>query len=71
MILCKNLLDGFIKWGRIKQAVENMQKSVNFKLLVLSYMYTTLYFSFLYFNYMNKIFDKKKFKSTNMDLTHL
>ena len=45
------------------------------KLLVLSYMHTTLYVSFFYSKNMNKPYGvwkyKKKFDSTNMDLTHL
>ena len=48
---------------------------VIFKLLFLSYMLTTLYVSFYHansiamFNIVHKY--KKKFESTNMDLTHL
>ena len=47
---------------------------VNFKLLYLSYMPTTLYFSYFYTNSIAMLYlvhkYKKKFESTNMDLTH-
>ena len=45
-----------------------------FKLLVLSYMLTTLYISFFYSNNITKFYVmlkyKKKFESTNMNLAH-
>ena len=45
-----------------------------FKLLVLSYMHTTLYFYFFYSNNITKFYVvskyKKKFESTNMGLAH-
>ena len=47
---------------------------VIFKLLYLSYMPTTLYFSYLHTNSIAMLYlvhkYKKKFESTNMDLTH-
>ena len=47
---------------------------VIFKLLYLSYMPTTLYFSYFQTNSIAMIYlvhkYKKKFESTNMDLTH-
>ena len=47
---------------------------VIFKLLNLSYMATTLYFSYFHTNSIAMLYlvhkYKKKFESTNMDLTH-
>ena len=47
---------------------------VIFKLLYLSYMPTTLYFSYFHANSIAMLYQvhkyKKKFESTNMDLTH-
>ena len=47
---------------------------VIFKLLYLSYMPTTLYFSYFHINSIAMLYlvqkYKKKFESTNMDLTH-
>ena len=47
---------------------------VIFKLLYLSYMPTTLYFSYFHTNSLVMLYlvhkYKKKFESTNMDLTH-
>ena len=47
---------------------------VIFKLLYLSYMPTTLYFSYFHTNSIAMLYlvhkYKKKFESTNMDLTH-
>ena len=47
---------------------------VIFKLLLLSYMPTTLYFSYFHTNSIAMLYlvhkYKKKFESTNMDLTH-
>ena len=47
---------------------------VIFKLLYLSYMPTTLYFSYVHTNSIAMLYlvhkYKKKFESTNMDLTH-
>ena len=44
------------------------------KLLYLSYMHTTLYFSYFHTNSIAMLYlvhkYKKKFESTNMDLTH-
>ena len=47
---------------------------VIFKLLYLSYMHTTLYFSYFHTNSIAMLYlvhkYKKKFESTNMDLTY-
>ena len=47
---------------------------VIFKLLYLSYMLTTLYFSYFHTNIIDMLYlvhkYKKKLESTNMDLTH-
>ena len=47
---------------------------VIFKLLYLSYMPTTLFFSYYHINSLTMLYPlhkyKKKFESTNMDLTH-
>ena len=60
---------GFKKQNRRKRL-----KMTIFKLLVLSYMHTTLYISFFYSNYITKFYDvrkyNKKFESTNMGLAH-
>ena len=65
----------FLKWGVRNKTAEKRLKMAIFKLLVLSYMHTTLYFSFFYSNNISKFYVvgkyKKKFGSTNMDLTHL
>ena len=57
-ILCANfkILDGFMKWGVRNKTVEKRLKMVIFKLLVLSYMHTTLYFLFFHSNNMNKFY---------------
>ena len=56
-----------------KTAIKRLKKAI-FKPLALPYMYTTLYISFLYSNYINKFYVvckcKKKFVSTNMCLAH-
>ena len=48
---------------------------VIFKFLYLSYMPTTLYFPYFHTNSIDMLYlvheYKKKFESTNMDLTHL
>ena len=53
----------------------NKKNLVIFKLLFLSYMPTTLYFSFYHVNSITMLYIvhkyKKKFESTNMNLTHL
>ena len=43
-----------MKWGVRRKMAEKRLKMAIFKLLVLSYMHTTLYFSFFYSNIMNK-----------------
>ena len=62
-----------MKWGVRNKTAEKRLKVVIFKLLVLSYMHTTLYFPFSYSNNISKFYVvwkyKKKFESTNMDLT--
>ena len=66
-----------MKRGVRNKTAEKRLKMAIFKLLVLSYMHTTLYFSFFYSNNKNKFYVvrkyKKQFESTNiyMDLTHL
>ena len=61
---------GFMKQNSRKKKL----KMVIFKLLVLSYMHTTLYISFFYSNNITKFYFvrkyKKKFESTNMGLAH-
>ena len=47
-------LGGFMKWGVRNKTAEKRLKVVIFKLLVLSYMHTTLYFSFFYSNNTDK-----------------
>ena len=58
---------------RYKTAEKRLKMAI-FKLLVLSYMHTTLYISFLYSNNITKFYVvlkyKKKFESTNMGLAH-
>ena len=53
---CANfkILGGFMKWGVRRKTAEKRLKMAIFKLLVLFYMHTTLYFSFFYSNNMNK-----------------
>ena len=43
---CFKILDGFIKWGVRNKTAEKRLKMAIFKLLVLFYMHTTLYFLF-------------------------
>ena len=45
-----------MKWGVRNKTAENRLKMAIFKLLLLSYMHTTLYFSFFYSNDMNKFY---------------
>ena len=45
-----------MKRGVRNKTAEKRLKMAIFKLLVLSYMYTTLYFSFFYSNNMNKLY---------------
>ena len=63
-----------MKWALWNKTAEKRLKMVIFKLLVLSYMHTTLYISFFYSNNITKFYVlwkyKKKFESTNMDFAH-
>ena len=45
-----------MKWGGRNKIAEKRLKMAIFKLLVLSYMHTTLYFSFFYSKTMNKLY---------------
>ena len=45
-----------MKWDVRNKTAEKGLKMAIFKLLVLSYMHTTLYFSFFYLNNMNKFY---------------
>ena len=63
-----------MKWTlRIKTAEKRLKIAI-FKLLVLSFMPTTLYISLFYSNNITKFYIvgkyKKKFESTNMGLAH-
>ena len=66
---------GLMKWVALNKTAYKSKEMVIFKLLYLSYMPTTIYFS--YYHIINSIAMlyplhkyKKKFESTNMDLTH-
>ena len=63
-----------MKWALRNKTAGKRLKMAIFKLLVLSYMHTTLYISFFYSNNIIKFYVvwkyKKKFESTNMDLAH-
>ena len=50
------ILGGFMKWGVRRKTAEKRLKMAIFKLLVLFYMHTTLYFSFFYSNNVNKFY---------------
>ena len=70
------ILGGLMKWVLFQiKGPKNGLIMVIFKLLVLSYVNTTLYFSFFYSNNIKKFYKvqkyKKKFASTTMDLTQL
>ena len=62
-----------MKWSVRNKTAEKRLKRAIFKLLVLSYMNTILYFSFCNSKHTNKFEPLKvrKFESTNMVLTHL
>ena len=47
---------GFMKWAFRNKTAEKRLKMAIFKLLVLSYMLTTLYISFFYSNNITKFF---------------
>ena len=63
-----------MKWALRNKTDEKRLKTAIFKWLVLSYMHTTIYISFLYSNNITKFYVvrkyKKKFESTNMVLAH-
>ena len=63
-----------MKWTLRNKTDEKRLKVAIFKLLVLLYMHTTLYFSLFYSNNITKFYFvwkyKKKFESTNMCLAH-
>ena len=63
-----------MKWAFRNKTAEKRSKMAIFKLLVLSYMLTTLYISFFYSNNISKFYVvwkyKKKFESTNRGLVH-
>ena len=63
-----------MKWTFRNKTAEERLKMAIFKLLVLSYMLTTLYISFFYSNIITKFYVvckyKKKFESTNMNSAH-
>ena len=50
------ILGGFMKWAFRNKIAEDRLKMAIFKLLVLSYMLTTLYFSFFYSNNITKVY---------------
>ena len=54
-----------MKWGLRNQRVEKWLNIGDFKLFVLSYMHTTLYFSFFYSNNMEKFYRVRR-KSLNL-----
>ena len=64
-----------MKWALRNKTAEKRLKMAIFKLLVLSYMHTTLYISFFYSNNITKFYVvwkyKKKFESTNIGWAHL
>ena len=63
-----------MKWALRNKTAEKRLKMAIFKLLVLSYMHTTIYISFFYSNNITKFYVvlkyKKKFESTNIGLAH-
>ena len=50
------ILGGFMKWALRNKTTEKRLKMAIFKLLVLSYMHTTLYISFFYSNNITKFY---------------
>ena len=50
------ILGGFMKWALRNKTAEKRLKMAIFKLLVLSYMHTTLYISFFYSNNIIKFY---------------
>ena len=67
------IYSGLIKWVALNKTVYNRLRNGHFQLLYLSYMPTTLYFSYFHTNSIAMLYlvhkYKKKFESTNMDLT--
>ena len=55
-LVCWFYLGGFMKWAFRNKTVEERLKMAIFKLLVLSYMLTTLYISFFYSNNITKFY---------------
>ena len=53
---CYKILGGFMKWALRNKTAEKRLKMAIFKLLVLSYMHTTLYISFFYSNNITKFY---------------
>ena len=51
-----------MKWGVRNKTAEKRLKMAIFKLLVLSYMHTTLYFSFFYSKNINNFYVVQKYK---------
>ena len=50
------IVGGFMKWALRNETAEKRLKMAIFKLLVLSYMHTTLYISFFYSNNITKFY---------------
>ena len=50
------ILGGLMKWALRNKTAEKRLKMAIFKLLVLSYMHTTLYISFFYSNNITKFY---------------
>ena len=57
-LLCASfkILGGFMKWALRNKTAKHRLKMAIFKLLVPSYMHTTLYISFFYSNNMAKFY---------------
>ena len=64
-----------MKWDVINKIAQKGLEMSIFKLLFLSYTSTTIYFSFYHTSSIDMLYlvheYKKKFDSTNLDLTHL
>ena len=50
------ILGGFMKWALRNKTAQKVLKMTIFKLLVLSYLQTTLYISFFYSNNITKFY---------------
>ena len=55
-LVCFKILGGFMKRALRNKTAEKSLKMAIFKLLVLSYMHTTLYISFFYSNNITKFY---------------